>query len=96
MEESSPKRDGGGLLAADTGPQIERLQVARWREMSALEKARSVAATAVSTRALSLAGIRLRHPSASEEECRLYYALITLGRSLACTAYPEAEALVAR
>ena len=48
------------------------------------------------TRELSFAGIRLRHPSASEDECRLHYALLTLGRSLACKAYPEAKALVAR
>ncbi len=64
--------------------------------MSPLEKARAVASISRSVRALALAGIRLRHPSSSEEECRLRYALITLGRPLACQAYPEAEALVDR
>ena len=86
----------GGLLASDTASEVERIQVALWREMSSLEKARMVAEATASARELSFAGIRLRHPSASEDECRLHYALLTLGRSLACKAYPEAKALVAR
>lgn len=76
----------------DTSREAERIQVALWRRLSALEKARLMAEATAGTRELALAGIRLRHPSASEDECRLRYALHTLGRSLACQAYPEAEA----
>ena len=96
MEEGRSKCSHPGQLAFDTEPEVERIQVALWREMSALEKTRIVAEASTSIRDLSLAGIRLRYPKASEDECRLRYALITLGRSVACQAYPEAEALVAR
>ena len=95
-ESSSEKRRLGGLLALDTSRGAERMQITLWRQLSALEKARLVAAATAGARELSLAGIRLRHPSASEDECRLRYALCTLSRSLACQAYPEAEAVAAR
>lgn len=89
-----PTRPGGeGILAADTSSEAEQVQVALWREMSASEKAGLVAELTAGARQLSLAGIRRRHPSASEEECRLRYAVRTLGRSMARRAYPQVEAL---
>jgi hypothetical protein len=96
MEEDTLESGAAGKLALDTRLEVERVQVARWREMSALEKVRLVADASTSIRDLSLAGIRLRHPHASEEECRLRYAWITLGRSLAGDAYADTEALVDR
>ncbi|MDX1385407.1 MAG: hypothetical protein R3190_17265, partial [Thermoanaerobaculia bacterium] len=81
-------------LARDTTLDTERLQVARWREMSSADKARLVVAATASARRLSLAGIRSRHPAASARERLLRYALISLGPTLACEAYPEAETLV--
>ncbi|MCI0657876.1 MAG: hypothetical protein L0170_12505 [Acidobacteria bacterium] len=64
--------------------------------MSPIEKARTVAAISRSVQALSLAGIRLRYPEASERECFLHLAVLKLGRELACRAYPEAADLPVR
>jgi hypothetical protein len=80
-------------LAHDTSLDAEELQINRWREMSSVEKAKLVTAVATSARQLSLAGIKSRHPAATERERLLRYAVISLGHSLACRAYPEAEAL---
>ena len=77
----------------DTSPEAARRQIALWREMTPLEKARAVTATARAVQELSLAGIRMRHPGASERECLLRLALIKLGPDLACRAYPEAATL---
>jgi hypothetical protein len=82
--------------ACDTSPEAQRLQVALWRAMTPLEKAQTVGRVSRRVRELSLTGIRLRHPSASESECHLRYALLTLGRPLACLAYPEAETIPER
>jgi hypothetical protein len=80
-------------LALDTSLEAQRMQVALWRGMSPLEKAQAVGRVSRKVRELSLEGIRQRNPSASERECRLRYALLTLGRSLACKAYPEADTI---
>lgn len=90
------KQASAPLLGADTPAGLQRRQVMLWRRMSPLEKAQAVRQVSRSVRELSLAGIRQRHPSASDDECALRYALITLGRSLACRAYPAAEALPGR
>lgn len=90
-DESSVKRGSGGLLASDTSFDVQQKQVALWRDMTPLEKAQAAGRVSRRVRELSLAGIRQRHPSASERECRLRYALLTLGRALACRAYPEAH-----
>ncbi len=79
-----------GTLAVDSSPEAERLQVERWREMTPLEKARSVSALTRAVQELSLAGIRLRHPDASEDECLLRLAELKLGRRLMAQAYPDA------
>ena len=83
----------GTVLVADTLPEAQRMQIMLWREMSTLDTARVIGTISSRVQELSLAGIRRRHPSASERECRLRYALLTLGRSLALRAYPEAETL---
>jgi len=79
------------LLALDTSVEAQQIQIALWRRMSALEKAQAVGHTSRRVQELSLAGIRQLYPSASERECRLRYALLTLGRTLALRAYPEGE-----
>ena len=81
------------LLGLDTPPELQRMQVMLWRQMPPLEKAQAVVQVSRNVRELSLAGIRQRHPSASEPECRLRYALLTLGRSLACLAYPAVDTI---
>ena len=83
-----------GTLAVDSSPDIERLQVARWRDMTPLEKARTVSALTRAVQELSLAGIRLRHPHASEDECLLRLAELKLGRRLMAPAYPDATRVI--
>jgi hypothetical protein len=84
------------LLSADTSADAQRVQIELWRRMSPLRKARAVGELSRSVRDLSMAGIRMRHPGASERECRLRLAVLTLGRSVACRVYPDASALSTR
>ena len=79
-----------GVLSRDTSPEAERRQVALWRGMTPLEKAHLVSSISRAAQLLSLAGIRRRHPAASEEECMLRLAKIKLGPKLFALAYPEA------
>ena len=83
-------------LAIDTSPANQRMQIELWRRMSPLEKVRAAAEISRSVQEFSLAGIRLRHPDASERECMLRLAVLKLGRRLACQVYPEAAALLGR
>jgi len=84
------------LLASDTSLEAERAQVELWRRMSPLEKVRAVTEIGRAVQQLSLAGIRLRHPDASDEECMLRLAVLKLGRQLACSVYPEITRLSGR
>jgi hypothetical protein len=61
--------------------------------MSPLEKARVVSETTRAVQELTLLEIRRRHRGASDRECALHLATITLGRALACRVYPEAASL---
>jgi hypothetical protein len=76
-------------LAADTAPEFERLQIERWRQMSPAEKAAIVSGLTNAAYAMSLAGVRHRHPAATPHEQFLRLAIITLGLDLAVCAYPE-------
>ncbi len=84
------------LLASDTSARAERILVERWRCMTGPEKARAVTAITLAAQELSLAGIRIRHPGASDRECLLRLAALKLGHALACKIYPEAAALLGR
>ncbi len=83
-------------LAIDTSPANKRLQIELWRRMSPLEKVRAAAEITRNVQELSLAGIRLRHPGASDRECMLRLAVLKLGRRLTCQVYPEAADLLGR
>ena len=84
------------LLTSDTSLEAEREQVELWRRMSPLEKVRAVTEIGRAVQQLSLAGIRLRHPDASDQECMLRLAVLTLGRQLASRVYPETTRLSGR
>jgi len=73
----------------DTSERAALLQIDLWRRMSAEEKAGLVGGLTRSVQELCLAGIRERHPLASERECLLRLAVIKLGPELACRVYPE-------
>jgi len=83
----------GALLSADTSRDAEAIQIELWRRMSSVDKARAITNISRAAQELSLVGIRLRHPDASERECQLRLAALKLGPRLALRVYPEAAAL---
>jgi hypothetical protein len=78
------------VLAADTTADIEQRQVDAWRRLSPLQRLQLVSDTTGAVVNLSLAGIRRRHPQASERECFLRLAAILLGVDTARRVYPDA------
>jgi hypothetical protein len=66
--------------AADTTAAVEQIVVEGWRSMSPAEKVRVVRELTSTARRFSLAGIRRRHPEASEREVRLRLASFWLDR----------------
>lgn len=78
----------------DTSADAARRQLALWRSMTPAKKAAAVDDISSTVRNLALAGIRNRYPKASERECFLRLAALTLGRELACLAYPEISSLL--
>ncbi|MEO5820833.1 MAG: hypothetical protein ABIT71_10025 [Vicinamibacteraceae bacterium] len=76
-EPASPSRKA--ILSSDTTAEIEQRQIEAWRRLSPLERLRLVSDTTRAVTNLSLAGIRHRHPHASERECFLRLAAIRLG-----------------
>lgn len=82
-----------GVLSADTSREIERLQIEAWRRMSPLDRLLAADALSRQARALALAGVRHRHPQASERECFLRLAAIKLGRERTVELYPDAAVL---
>ena len=80
-------------LSRDTSRAAEDVQVELWRGMSPLSKVRAVSALTRSVLQLSLAGIRQRFPEATDSECRIRLARLTLGPALAERVYPESSKL---
>lgn len=81
------------ILSSDTGADIEQRQVDVWRRLSPVERLRLVSDTTRAVMDLSLAGIRRRHPEASDRECFLRLAAIVLGVETARLVYPDAAEL---
>lgn len=86
----APDEIRGEPIAVDTSPEAMRVQLDLWRRMSPTEKAAVVSGIPLAVQRLSLAGIMIRHPGASQRECMFRSAVITLGRELACKVYPDA------
>ena len=80
-------------LSRDTSRQAEELQVELWRGMSPLAKIQAVSALSRSVLLLSLAGIRQRFPEATDSECKIRLARLTLGSELAERVYPGSSEL---
>ena len=81
------------ILSADTSSDIEQRQVDAWRRLSPLERLAMVGRATEAVVSLSLAGIRQRHPNASERECFLRLAAILIGVEAARRVYPDAAHL---
>ena len=80
------------VLSRDTTAAAERLQTDLWRRMSPSDKAVIIRDTTLAVQQLSLAGIRLRHPGASDRECFLRLAALKLGADVVRAIYPDAGA----
>jgi len=76
-------------LYSDTHPKVEALQIELWRQASPTRKMHMLAQLNASARILALAGLRSRHPNASESELRRRLADILLGEELARKVYGE-------
>jgi len=93
-DSADPGAPGHATLTLDTPADIGRLQVDGWRRMTPLEKMQTVSALSHDAQELALAGIRMRHPEASERECQLRLAEIKIGREFTARLYPEARTLL--
>ena len=80
-------------LSRDTTRQAEDMQVELWRGMSQLAKLQAVSALTRSVLQLSLTGICQRFPGATDSECKIRLARLTLGPELAERVYPESSKL---
>ena len=84
------------LLSRDTTADAERVQIDAWRRMSPLQKAEIVSQATRDALTFALSGIRQRHPGASERECFLRLAELTLGPALVRAVYPDAAQMLDR
>jgi Rv0078B-related antitoxin len=82
------------VLSRDTSREAEDLQVQIWRSMTPAQKLDLALGASKAAREMARAGLRDRHPGASEDEITQRLALITLGDDLARRAYPDIGRLV--
>ena len=64
----------------DTSTEIERRQIEAWRAMSAAQKLAIVSQLTLATEEMARAGIRERHPNATEREIELRVGSLRLDR----------------
>ena len=76
-------------LAADTSPDIERLQVEAWRAMSPAEKAAAVTGLTQAALDMAMAGLRQRFPEDDSSALSLRLAVLMLGPRLARLVHPD-------
>jgi len=81
------------VLSRDTDLEAEERQVETWRKLSSIQIAALITGASRAARSLAIAGLRARHPDASDREIVVRLAALTLGRELARRAYPELDRL---
>lgn len=81
-------RSRGAVLSDDTTAEAERMQVEIWRRMSSLERAQVITGACQAARAFAFAGLRQRHPEATDRTLVALYVELTAGPELARQAYP--------
>lgn len=79
--------EGYRLQSDDTTYEVERLLIESYRRMTPAQKARRIAEDCRALETLVLAGIRVRHPHATDREIRVRLAELRLGHDLAVAAY---------
>lgn len=80
----------------DTTPDAERIVIERLQAMTPAERLGVAIGMSRAVRELALAGIRKRHPGASDREILMRLAIVLHGPELAVAAYPEIAGLDAR
>ena len=72
---------------SDTSPDARRVQLELYALMSVADRARRVSDLTAAANAWSLAGLRRRHPGATERELLLRLAVLRLGEAAVVRAY---------
>lgn len=73
--------------ARDTTPEVERMLIAAYRNMSPCEKIRCIANLSQACTDMAVAGIRNRYPDADEREVRLRLGALRMDRELMVKAF---------
>jgi hypothetical protein len=74
-------------LFPDTSPEAEKVLIGLLRQASPMRKLEMLGEMNAAARLLALAGLRARHPEATEAQLRRYLADLLLGPELAARAY---------
>jgi hypothetical protein len=85
----SPSRTARAILSTDTSRDAEDVQLRAWRSMPSADKIRQILGLCRAARHLAVAGLRARHPDASDAELMVRLASFTLGPRLARLVYPD-------
>jgi hypothetical protein len=78
----------------DTSRPARQAQIRIWRSLSSVDVAELVSGASRAARTLALAGLRARHPAASERELIARLAAITIGPDCARQVYPDVDPTV--
>ena len=70
-------------LSSDTSPAFEKVWIERMRRTPGWRRLQLASELSTTARQLCWAGLRERHPEASEEELRRMFAEVHLGKDLA-------------
>ena len=74
-------------LFSDTSPEAEKVLIELMHRASPMRKLEMLGEMNAAARLLAMAGLRARHPEASETQLRRYLADLLLGSELAARAY---------
>lgn len=75
----------------DTSADAHKAQTAIYRQLGGRERLAVAFRLTAATRAMSLAGVRERHPDYSDEQVHLAFARLRLGDDLVRLAWPDHE-----
>jgi hypothetical protein len=77
--------------AADTSFAARQEQIRIWRSWTSIQIADLISGASRAARTLALAGLRARHPTASERELVARLAAMTIGRERARQVYADVD-----
>ena len=77
-----------GTLQRDTSPEMETRYQERLGQLTGVERLEVAVQLSSGVRSLAEAGLRHRHPGASEEELRCRLVVLLYGRDLAARLFP--------